>query len=109
MQEATEQEMEEELTMEEQVEDLFCELFPVATRAGKISHWRGVCLDLGVVEISYYEGHDSISVLIAGHDAPHTMHKGGNPLEQIRAFYDAMMPVARALVAAAGPGEVSNG
>lgn len=102
--------MESEPSMAEQVEDLLRELFPVATRAGKLSLYGGnVRLDLdGVVKIDFYTESESVFLEFGGHDAPDSVCEKATPLDRIRAFHELLMPVARALVAAAGP-EVSDG
>ena len=102
--------MEEETTMAERVEDLLRELFPVATRAGKLMLGGGnVRLNLDdVIIIDFYGSDESLVLEFGGHDAPNSVLKGATPLDHIRAFHALLMPTARALVAAAGP-EVQNG
>ena len=95
----------------DKVEDLLGELFPAAVRAGKL--WRKadkVELYTDGFEITVWDEWD-MNIDLNGADCPDTLWhvKQGNTLAWIRAFHKRMLPFARAMVAAAGPEEVSDG
>jgi hypothetical protein len=107
--------MEEEPKSEQEaffdkVEDILGELFPAAVRAGSLRRKADkVELYINKLEITVW-GEWDMHVKLNGADCPEMYQvKQGNALAWIRAFHQRMLPFARAMVAAAGPEEVSDG